>query len=143
MKYIGHSYGRCVADIYEGRIKYDDIAVIIARTKFDPLNRQQWESIWYSYTHYDGLSADHWMSYADNDEVKEELYQITVMLHNDGLLHQPRNFGANSVRYGHAWSKIEPVDYEDIQQNELEKWDSNKKSTLSDEDLNLLLGAMI
>lgn len=144
MKYIGHSYGHCIADIYEGRIKYEDVAVIIARTKFEPLVREQWEEIWYGYTHYDGLSANHWMNYADDEEIKEELYKITVMLHKDGKLHQPRKFGAFADKYGHAWSKIEPVDYDEIQKNELEKWDTNQKQkTISDEDLDKLLGAMI
>ena len=35
---VGLSYSRCVRDIIDGKVDYDDVLVIIARTNFDPHN---------------------------------------------------------------------------------------------------------
>jgi len=143
-KYVGHSYGRCVADIYEGLVNYDGIYVIVTRTRFDPENTEQWNEIWDGYTRYNGYTANHWIKYAGDNEAKEEFYKITKMLNEDGKLHQPRNYGSNSSwSLPYVWSKVEPVDYEELKKSDGEKWELPKKSDISDEDLKKLIGAMI
>ena len=46
---VGLSYSRCVRDIIDGVVDYDDVLVIISRTNFDPHNDEEWQSIWEGY----------------------------------------------------------------------------------------------
>jgi len=145
-KYVGHSYGRCILDIYEGRVNYNDIGVIITRTRFDPLDYETWEkSIWNGYTQYDGISSSYWIDYIKNDEAKAQFYDITKMLHEDGLLYQPRNIGAKCAwSMPYVWSKIDTVSYDEMQKSDDERWSlPEKKSKLSGDDLDKILGYFI
>ena len=39
---VGLSLSRCMRDIVEARVVYDDVLVIIARTDFDPHDDAHW-----------------------------------------------------------------------------------------------------
>ena len=39
---IGLSFSRCIRDIVECRVDYDDVLVIVTRTDFDPHNDNHW-----------------------------------------------------------------------------------------------------
>jgi hypothetical protein len=140
-KYVGHSYSRCILDIYEGNVNYNDIAVIITRTRFDPLNLEHWEKIWDGYSSLFSSSASNWYEYRDDTDAKKQFYEITVMLHNDGLLHQPRNFGSSSAWSSpYVWSKIEPVNYEEMKKSDGEKWGlPTKNKKMSDTEFDKVI----
>lgn len=98
---IGLSYSRCIADIYDGNVNPEDVLVIISRTDFDPLNDEQWNSIWMGYT--DPFQNPAWSAYADIEGAEESFRKITVELYKSGKLHQPRQFGARPVRRPEYW----------------------------------------
>ena len=43
---VGLSFSRCLRDIIEDKVKYDDILVIVSRTNLDPYNDKHWDSVW-------------------------------------------------------------------------------------------------
>lgn len=102
---IGLSLSRCVRDIVLGRVDYNDVLVVIARTKFDPLDDTQWENIWRWYGGGGSVnslwSAPEWAEFTDAD--KPRVRSVCVSLLNDGKLHQPRMFGARATRLPHYW----------------------------------------
>lgn len=93
---VGLSYSRCLLDIIEGRVDYDDVLIIIARTHFDPTNDTEWANIWHGYT-YD------WNTHLDDHESESKFREMTIKLLNDGKLHQPRKFGARPIRRTEYW----------------------------------------
>lgn len=110
---IGFSYSNCLIDIYEGIVDFDDVLLIISGTKFDPENEDNWESIWLGYTDYV------WEKYQD---FEEEFKELTLNLYHTGKLHQPRLFGARSLRPGYNW--IDAI----LPPRELDKNPSAKKA---------------
>ena len=102
---IGLSYSRCVKDIVDGRVDINDVLVIIARTNFDPMDNEQWKSIWEGYgggrTFGGPFNAPEWMDYSADDESK--FRQVTVELLTSGKLHQPRKFGFSPIRRPEIW----------------------------------------
>ena len=98
---IGLSYSRCIRDIIDGRVDYNDVLVIIARTDFNPHDDEQWDQIWRGYSSYSGFSVPEWGSYKPEDE--QRFRDLTIQLYDDGKLHQPRKFGANVLRRGEYW----------------------------------------
>jgi len=98
---IGLSYSRCVRDIVDGKVGIDDVLVIVARTDFDPYNDEQWAGIWQGYHHRGGWSNPEWSSYTDEDEIK--FRSVSIVLWDEGKLHQPRKFGANPHRLPYYW----------------------------------------
>mgnify|MGYP000745180935 CR=1 FL=1 len=56
---VGLSFSRCIRDIVEARVEFDDVLVIVSRTDFDPHNDRHWEGIWNGYR-YGGLSNPEW-----------------------------------------------------------------------------------
>lgn len=97
---VGLSYSRCVKDIFEGKVKYEEVLVLITRTDFHPKNDDHWDNIWRGYTRYNGLMASEWQDYVDKEE---EFRSLTIRLYNDGKLHQPRQFGAYPLRTADYW----------------------------------------
>lgn len=98
---VGLSMSRCVRDIYEGKVDYNDVLVIVARTKFHPLNDGDWEDIWAGYTNrQSAFNNTEWADYRDNELEFKELVQ---RLHVDGKLHQPRMTGGVPVRRKEIW----------------------------------------
>jgi hypothetical protein len=102
---IGLSYSRCVRDIVDGRVDIDDVLVIIARTDFDPRDREQWTSIWQGYGGGQTLgspwSNPEWNGYGPEHEIK--FWEITVDLYERGRLFQPRQHGAHPRRLPYHW----------------------------------------
>jgi hypothetical protein len=109
---VGLSMSRCVRDIYEGKVDYDDVLVIVARTKFHPLNEGDWDAIWSGYTTRSGMSYPEWEQYSDKEA---EFKDIVQRLHVDGKLHQPRMTGGMPVRRKEIWLEtfLPPAELED------------------------------
>jgi hypothetical protein len=100
---IGLSYSRCVLDIVEGRINIDDVLVLITRTDFDPRVDEEWAGIWQGYT-LGGMSNPEWANYDLNNKDHEDKFRsISIMLYEDGKMHQPRKFGAHPRRRPEIW----------------------------------------
>ena len=100
---IGLSYSRCVLDIVEDRVDIDDVLVLITRTDFDPRDDGQWAGIWEGYC-YGGMSRAEWGHYDFNNKDDEDKFRsVSIMLWEDGKLHQPRKFGAHPSRRPEIW----------------------------------------
>jgi hypothetical protein len=112
---IGLSYSRCIRDIVDGAVDYRDVLVIITRTDFDPHDDGQWAGIWDGYT-LGGLSNPEWDNYDFNSKEDEDRFRsVSIMLYDDGKMHQPRKFGARPARRPEIW--LEAV----LPSSELEK----------------------
>ena len=112
---IGLSYSRCVLDIVEGRVDMEDVLVLITRTDFDPRDDTQWTGIWQGYT-LGGLSNPEWADYdLHNKDHEDKFRSVSIMLYEDGKMHQPRKFGARPQRRPEIW--LEAV----LPNSELEK----------------------
>lgn len=99
---IGLSLSRCVCDIANGVVDIEDVLVIIARTKFDPNDNDQWRGIWDGYRSRGALGfTREWGDFEDDDE--DRIRSICVELQESGKLHQPRNFGAYPQRMPYYW----------------------------------------
>lgn len=100
---IGLSYSRCVLDIVEERVDIKDVLIVIARTDFDPRDDKQWAGIWEGYC-YGGASRAEWSHYDYNSKEDEDKFRsVSIMLWEDGKLHQPRKFGAHPRRRSEIW----------------------------------------
>lgn len=100
---IGLSYSRCVLDIVEGRVDADDVLVVITRTNFDPHDDTQWAGIWDGYC-LGGLSNPEWGHYDHASKEDEDRFRsVSIMLYDDGKMHQPRKFGARPARRPEIW----------------------------------------
>jgi hypothetical protein len=100
---IGLSYSRCVLDIVEDRVDINDVLVIVARTDFDPRDDNQWAGIWEGYC-FGGMSRAEWGDYDYNSKEDEDKFRsVSIMLWEDGKLHQPRKFGAHPARRPEFW----------------------------------------
>jgi hypothetical protein len=100
---IGLSYSRCVLDIVEGRVDLNDVLVLITRTDFDPRDDDQWSGIWEGYC-LGGMSNPEWGHYDFNSKDDENKFRsVSIMLWEDGKLHQPRKFGVQPQRRPEIW----------------------------------------
>ena len=102
---VGLSLSRCMRDIVEARVDYDDVLVIIARTDFDPHNDAHWNAIWDGYR-YGGMSNPEWAGAEPNatDEEASKIYRnVAIRLYDGGKFHQPRQFGAHPTRLPYYW----------------------------------------
>ena len=102
---VGLSFSRCLRDLIEGRVDYEDILVIIARTDFNPHDDDHWQNIWDGYR-YGGWSNAEWADSEDDTGVTnaEEIYRnVAKQLYDNGKLHQPRQFGSHPPRLNHIW----------------------------------------
>ena len=100
---IGLSYSRCILDIVEGRVDINDVLVLITRTDFDPRDDGQWAGIWEGYC-LGGMSNPEWGSYDFRSKDDEDKFRsVSIMLYNDGKMHQPRQFGARPQRRSEIW----------------------------------------
>jgi len=135
---IGLSYSRCVLDIVEGRINIDDVLVLITRTDFDPRVDEEWAGIWQGYT-LGGMSNPEWANYDLNNKDHEDKFRsISIMLYEDGKMHQPRKFGAHPRRRPEIWLEAVLPDSE-LENNPAVKlaWDKFQTlASLSGVDLN-------
>ena len=101
---VGTSYSRCVRDLVEGKVDYDDVMVIVTRTDFDPEDDKQWSGIWRGYAG-DGGAGSPWSNpeWINNQGQETEFRDMSIRLKRDGKLHQPRQFGAYPVRTRYPW----------------------------------------
>ena len=104
LKKVGLSYSRCLIDLVEEDVDYEEVLVIVTGTFFNPHDDDQWKSIW------NGYKNSSWRSYND----KEELFRAkTLELYDDGKLHQPRTFGGHHRSRSYHWLKCMPdVNYD-------------------------------
>jgi len=96
---IGLSFSRCLRDIVESRVQFDDVLVIVARTNFDPHVDAQWNQIWDGYR-FGGWSNPEWSDAepgTDEEEVSAMYRNVAIQLYDYGKLHQPRQYS-----YGHV-----------------------------------------
>lgn len=113
---VGLSYSRCVLDIVEGRVDFNDVLVIVSRTDFDPRDDKQWAGIWQGYC-LGGLSNPEWGDYDFNSKEDENKFRsVSIMLWEDGKFHQPRKFGAHPTRRSQFWLETVLVS-EEIESN--------------------------
>lgn len=96
---IGFSFGRCVRDIVNGMVDYDDVYLIVSRTLIQDS------------THVDGV-IEHYLNEPEYllglDEGK--CYDIGQKLYLDGKLYQPRKYGFNprKVAQDAVWMDLMP-----------------------------------
>ena len=103
---VGLSFSRCIRDLVEGEVDYEDILVIIARTDFNPHDDAHWTQIWNGYRYGGGWSETEWASAEpgmDDAKVEEMYRHVTKQLYDNGKLHQPRQFGAHPARMPYYW----------------------------------------
>lgn len=105
---VGLSFSRCLRDIIEGKVEYDNVLVIVSRTDLDPHNDNHWNSIWEGYT-TGGYSHPEWKDHKDKND---EFRKLAVRLYDCGKIHQPRQFKlGNPVRLPYYWlDLVVPVD---------------------------------
>lgn len=103
---IGASYSRCIRDIVDRTVDFDDVLVIITRTDFDPENDRQWTSIWNGYAgngQHGMHSHPEWFNYQGREQ---EFRDVSIKLKKSGKLHQPRQFGAHPQRMNEYWYDV-------------------------------------
>ena len=127
---VGLSLSRCMRDIVEARVDYDDVLVIVARTDFDPHNDAHWKGIWEGYR-YGGMSNPEWAGAEPNstDEEASAIYRnVAIQLYDNGKLHQPRQFKAHPPRLPYYWLDcvVSPEEHNPAQQK---VWDNYKLIT--------------
>ena len=116
---IGLSFSRCVRDMVDGKVDINDVLVIVARTKFNPTNDDDWKSIWDGYCH--GRTGC-WADYPDQEQ---KFRDVTLDLWRRGLLHQPRVFGAWPLSRSECWLEaVLPSEELDANPFAKEAWDS-------------------
>lgn len=96
---IGLSLSRCLRDIYEGKVSFFDVLVIVARTDFNPHNDNQWNDIWDGYVH-GGWSQPEWWDHKDH---YDDFRRLAIDLYDKGKIHQPRQFGSQPPRLSYYW----------------------------------------
>ena len=109
---LGLSFSRCMRDLIDEKVMYDDVLVIIGRSDFDPHNDNHWNSIWYGYTQ-GGFSHPEWRGYEDRND---EFRRLAARLYDGGKLHQPRQYKlGNPVRLPYYWLDL-VVPVEDLEE---------------------------
>ena len=96
---IGFSFGQCVRDIVQGKVKIEDVIVIVASTRIEA--REQVEAIIEDYRY----RADYLLGL---DE--KECNTIALHLWDTGKIHQPRIHGTHrgSVQADCVWADVLP-----------------------------------
>jgi len=127
---VGLSFSRCLRDIVEARVDFNDVLVIIARTDFNPHNDGHWADIWNGYRNSKGLSHAEWADAepGTNEAKVYEMYRhVATQLYDNGKLHQPRQFGAHPVRLPYYWLEcMIPEDELSSNPTALKAWEKYK-----------------
>ena len=127
---VGLSFSRCIRDIVEARVLFEDVLVIVARTDFDPHNDAHWKGIWDGYR-YGGMSNPEWAGAEptlSEDEVSAVYRNVVTRLFDGGKLHQPRQFGTHPPRMPYYWLEcIVPED--EMNPAQQKAWDNYKLIT--------------
>jgi len=127
---VGLSFSRCIRDIVEARVEFDDVLVVVSRTDFDPYNDKHWKGIWDGYRH-GGMSNPEWADSEPSlsEEDANDVYRnVTKNLYDKGKLHQPRQFGSHPPRMPYYWLEcvMTPEEHNPAQQK---AWDNYKLIT--------------
>jgi hypothetical protein len=85
---VGISFSECIRDIVIGKVLFDDVMVICARTNFSVDQLANWISVW------DWYKTGTW---AGLDE--QQTKNVAISLWKTGKIHQPRMF-KNDVTWG-------------------------------------------
>tara|TARA_B110000116_G_C16711092_1_gene524507 strand:+ start:572 stop:970 length:399 start_codon:yes stop_codon:yes gene_type:complete len=122
---VGLSFSRCIRDIIEARVEFDDVLVIVSRTDFDPHQDRQWNGIWNGYR-YGGMANPEWAGAEPglSEEDASNVYRnLTKTLYDNGKLHQPRQFGSTPSRMPYYWLEcvMTPEEHNPAQQK---VWDN-------------------
>jgi cytochrome oxidase Cu insertion factor (SCO1/SenC/PrrC family) len=121
---VGLSLSRCLRDIVEGKVLFEDVLVVIARTDVDPNDDNHWQQIFEGYL-YGGMSNPEWAGMEDEEE---NLRHVLRQLHKHGKLHQPRQYGAHPARMPYYWLEcVVPEDEHNPAQQKA--WDNYKMIT--------------
>lgn len=120
---VGMSLGKCVRDIFSGKVKYDDVLIIISNTSFNPNTPDHWAGLWDGYSKIDS----YWRNYKDQEH---EIRDLCLRLYRDGKLHQPRRFGKDQQWSSTVWFNICLTD-EDHNKNPSAKLAYEKYRTLA------------
>jgi hypothetical protein len=127
---VGLSFSRCIRDIVEARVLFEDVLVIVARTDFDPHNDAHWKGIWDGYR-YGGMSNPEWAGAEptlSEDKASAVYRNVAKQLYDSGRLHQPRQFGAHPARLPYYWLEcIVPED--EMNPAQQKAWDNYKLIT--------------
>ena len=103
---VGLSFSRCLRDIVEARVDFNDVLVIIARTDFDPHNDAHWKNIWDGYR-FGGMSNPEWADAEPNlseEDASDAYRNVAIQLYDYGKIHQPRQFPlAHAPRLEYYW----------------------------------------
>ncbi len=107
---IGFSFGRCIRDIVNGTVDYDDVLLIYAATML--LEEEHVENMVKEYMH-----RRNYLQGLD----EEECLAVALRLYRHGKVHQPRCFKASPMYIQDAgvWMDLAPTVTGDSQQNEL------------------------
>lgn len=100
---LGTSLSRCIVDIYDGKVREEEVYVLVTRTDFDPRIDDQWSNIWQGYTVKNNWTMPEWAFYADKES---EFRELITRMYNKGQIHQPRQFGSFVTRTNHYWYDI-------------------------------------
>lgn len=97
---IGFSFGRCIRDIVNGVVDFDDVLLIITRTRIeesDYLSGMIREYTWRN-DYLEGLDEDHCLD-------------VAVRLWESGKIHQPLMYGArlSHVSEKYLWMDVIPT----------------------------------
>ena len=97
---VGFSLGRCVRDIVNEVVEYDDVVVIVSGTRFE--TQEQLRPIINEY-----MYRDEYLYGLD----EERCQSVATMLFRDGKIHQPRNFGVyrSAVMPEAVWADLVPT----------------------------------
>ncbi len=94
-KKIGFSAGRCIRDILNDDVDYDNVVFIVTGTQSN--TKDEWLNILKVYNEGGEF---------DGDFTEEQIQSMGARLWNDGKIHQPRNFGVYRSRYSLTWMDL-------------------------------------
>jgi hypothetical protein len=105
---IGFSFGRCVRDIVNGEVAYDDVLVIVARTYMQDVDAVEDVIDQYMYERSYLLGLD-----------RDECVRVGIALFQDAKLHQPRAVSKGArfqsrVNSDYVWMDVMPTTVSDV-----------------------------
>jgi hypothetical protein len=98
---VGLRLGKCVLDIVKGDVLITDVLVIVANSRINPKNDEQWAKVWNVYKNESKI----W-----DVGIHEEVFKYTLRrLFELGKLHQPKTYGGRTHSFKEPWVDIVPT----------------------------------
>lgn len=94
MKKVGFSAGECMYDLLTGKVQFEEVVMITTSTR--AVTQEDWTRVIEQY-HAMGRFGD---------ATLEDAIALGNKLWTNGLIHQPRNFGAWRIQSPHAWMDL-------------------------------------